>query len=106
MGLQQVFMGNMKKYRKQAGFTQERLAELCDTDPCYVRQIEIGRRFPSVAYIERIAAALGIAPYRLFYSEGDLPNQNTGMRREQKEKIKAMLTENVCRVCSLIDEQY
>ena len=107
MALQQVFMVNMKKRRKQMGFTQEKLAEICNTDPCYIRQIENGRRFPSITYVERIATALNIAPYLLFYDE---TNTNDGgfvdLNREQKQKIKTMLIENITQICSLIDEQY
>ncbi len=95
MMLQQVFMTNMKKFRKEAALTQERLAELCNTDPGYIRQIELGRRFPSITYVERIAKALNVVPYRLFYNE-----------IEQKQKIKTMLTENISRICSMIDELY
>jgi len=107
MALQQVFMVNMKNRRKQAGFTQEKLAELCNTDPCYIRQIENGRRFPSVTYIERIATALNIAPYRLFYDETDTEDEGlAALHREQKQKIKTMLIDNVTRICSMLDEQY
>jgi len=107
MGLQQVFMANLRKHRKQLGFTQEKLAEMCNTDPCYIRQIEIGRRFPSVQYIERIAEALNIAPYRLFYDETNLKNGGLSpMNTEQKQKIKAMLVNNVNEICSIIDDQY
>jgi len=96
----------MKNRRKQAGLTQEKLAELCNTDPCYIRQIEIGRRFPSITYIERIAAALNIAPYRLFYDETNVENEGLlTMHREQNQKIKTMLIENVTKICSMIDEQ-
>ena len=106
MALQQVFMANMKNRRKQAGLTQEKLAELCNTDPCYIRQIENGRRFPSVTYIERIASALNIAPYRLFYDETNTEDEElANIYREQKQKIKTMLIENVSKVCSMIDEQ-
>jgi len=106
MALQQVFMANMKKHRKQLGFTQEKLAEICNTDPCYIRQIEIGRRFPSLTYIERIAAALNIAPYRLFYDESYTENEwLSAQQKEQKQKIKALLVENVTRICAMIDEQ-
>jgi len=107
MPLQQVFMINMKNRRKQAGFTQEKLADLCNTDPCYIRQIESGKRFPSITYIERIATALNIAPYRLFYDETN--NEDEGLmalHREQKQKIKTMLIDNVTKICSMIDEQY
>ena len=107
MGLQQVFMANLRKHRKQQGFTQEKLAEMCNTDPCYIRQIEIGRRFPSVQYIERIAEALNIAPYRLFYDETNLENAgSSSISIEQKQKIKAMLVNNVNEICSMIDNQY
>jgi transcriptional regulator with XRE-family HTH domain len=106
MALKQVFIGNMKKRRKQIGFTQEKLAELCNTDPCYIRQIEIGRRFPSVEYIERIAKALDIAPFRLFYEETDTEDKALlAKQKEQKQKIKTMLIENVTRICTMIDEQ-
>jgi transcriptional regulator with XRE-family HTH domain len=107
MALQQVFMVNMKNRRKQMGFTQEKLAEFCNTDPCYIRQIENGRRFPSLVYIERIAAALNIAPYLLFYDETGTENGGlAALQEEQKQKIKTMLIENVTRICSIIDEQY
>jgi len=106
MSLQQVFMANMKKCRKEAGLTQEKLAELCDTDPCYIRQIESGRRFPSLAYIERIAVALKIAPYCLFYEKINEENENCDiLLKEQKQKIKTMLIDNITRICSMIDEQ-
>ena len=107
MGLQQVFMANLKKYRKQMDFTQEKLAELCDTDPGYIRQIEIGRRFPSLGYIERIAEALSIAPYRLFYDETNTENDRLlSLHPEKKQKIKTMLIENTNQICSMIDDKY
>ena len=97
----------MKKCRKEAGLTQEKLAELCYTDPHYIGQIENGRRCPSVAYIERIATALNIMPYRLFYDETNPKNESIEvLRREQKQKIKTMLVDNVSRICMMLDEQY
>ena len=106
MALQQIFMINMRNFRKQAGFTQEKLAELCNTDPCYIRQIEIGKRFPSLTYIERIASALNIKPYRLFFDISDSENDEVlSQLNEQKQKIKSMLIENVTKICKIIDEQ-
>lgn len=106
MGLQQIFMANLRKYRKQQGFTQEKLAEMCNTDSCYIRQIEIGRRFPSLNYIERIAKALRIEPYFLFYEDTNSENDSLLIKyTEQKEKIKSMLINNVNQICSMIDEQ-
>jgi transcriptional regulator with XRE-family HTH domain len=105
MVLQEVFRANLRNCRKQAGFTQEKLAELCNTDPCYIRQIEGGRRFPSVAYVERMAAALNIPPYRLFYEKSDTEDKNReALLGEQKQKIKTMLIDNVTKICSMLDE--
>ncbi|MDR0551109.1 MAG: helix-turn-helix domain-containing protein [Spirochaetaceae bacterium] len=105
MYIQAIFAENMRKYRKQVNLTQERLAELCGTDHRYIGQIETGRRCPSLEYVERIASALNIAPYRLFYSDsaGDTA---ADPRRLQKEKIKAMLNDNFSRICAIIDEEY
>jgi len=46
-----------------------KLAELCETAPSYIEEIEIGRRFPSLKLIEKIVKVLNIEPYRLFISE-------------------------------------
>ena len=106
MGLQQVFMANLRKFRKLQGLTQEKLAEMCNTDPCYIRQIEIGRRFPSLQYIERIANALKIAPYLLFYDETNAEDEGLrSLYTEKKQKIKKMLNDNVEQICLMIDDQ-
>jgi transcriptional regulator with XRE-family HTH domain len=95
MALQQIFMGNMRKYRKERGFTQEKLAELCETDPAYIGQLENGRRSPSMGYIENIAAALNIAPYLLFYDETD-PSLGKGkLDAMQKEAFTQALVAEV-----------
>jgi transcriptional regulator with XRE-family HTH domain len=105
MDVQAVFAENMKKYRKQAKITQEKLAELCDTDYRYIGQIETGHRCPSLEFVGKIASALKLAPYRLFYDENIAENEESAtLRGEQKQKIKTMLIENITRICSMIDE--
>lgn len=66
MALQQIFISNLKRIRKEKHITQEKLAELCDTDTCYIGQIETRRRFPSIHFIEKIAAALQVEADELF----------------------------------------
>jgi len=46
-----------------------KLAELCDTSPNYIAEIEIGRRFPSLKLIEKIGNVLNIEPYRFFIND-------------------------------------
>jgi transcriptional regulator with XRE-family HTH domain len=94
-------MANMRKIRKRMSLTQEKLAELCDTDPCYIRQIETGRRCPSLPYVEKIAAALGVAPYLLFYDETDgniLNDQPSLTRRELADVLISRVSETILEV--------
>ncbi|MDR2510139.1 MAG: helix-turn-helix transcriptional regulator [Spirochaetaceae bacterium] len=99
--IQDVFITNMRKYRKLSGFTQEKLAELCDTEPAYIGQIETGRRCPSLEYAERIAGALGVSVWRLFYDESAADDE----AHKRKERLKAFLAENFACISKFIDEQ-
>ena len=72
MELKQVFIHNLKKYRNARKVSQMRLAELCDSSTNYIGQIEIGNRFPSMDLIEKMAQALNIQPYMLFF-DGNAP---------------------------------
>ena len=69
MGLKQIFILNLRKFRNNKGLSQMKLAELCDTAPSYIGEIEIGRRFPSFKLIEKIARVLNVEPYRFFIDE-------------------------------------
>jgi transcriptional regulator with XRE-family HTH domain len=69
MDLKQIFVFNLKKFRKSEGISQMQLAEKCDTATSYIGEIEIGRRFPSIEMIEKIAQALEVEPYRFFMEE-------------------------------------
>jgi transcriptional regulator with XRE-family HTH domain len=69
MRLQSIFIINLKKFRKLKGFSQMKLAESCDSSTSYIGQIEIGKKFPSIEMIEKIANALQIKPHLLFFDE-------------------------------------
>jgi transcriptional regulator with XRE-family HTH domain len=69
MNLREIFIFNLKKFRKRERISQMNLAEKCDTAASYIGEIEIGRKFPSVEMIEKIAEALNIEAYRLFVDE-------------------------------------
>ena len=71
MQLKDIFIQNLRAYRRNRGLSQMRLAELCGTSTSYIGQIEIGNRFPSLEMTEKIAKALQIRPYLLFFFESD-----------------------------------
>ena len=74
MTLKQVFIHNMKEFRKKEGLSQMKLAEYCNTSPTYIGEIEVGKKFPSMEMIEKIAAILRIKPFYFFI---DRTEQNT-----------------------------
>ncbi len=60
-------LGNkIRFFRKLRGLTQEQLAEMVSLEPASLSSIEVGRAFPSLVTLERLANALGIEPVRFF----------------------------------------
>lgn len=98
MSLKQVFIQNLKKFRKKEGLSQAKLAEYCNTSPSYIGEIEIGRKFPSTEMIEKIAEILRIEPYHFFRNSTEavdtvypiLPNS---MKIEIKDQINSTINE-------------
>jgi len=67
--IQELFIVNLKAYRKLHRISQTKLADLCDSSTGYIGEIESGKRFPSINMIERIANALQIESWHLFKNE-------------------------------------
>jgi transcriptional regulator with XRE-family HTH domain len=87
MQLRQLFVVNMKKFRKREGLSQWALAERCNIAANYIGQIEMGRRFPSIEIIEQIAGALRVEPYLLFRDDSKLL---PGEYQETREFLAAL----------------
>ena len=66
MDIIKVFADNMKKDRKQNGYSQESFAELCGLHRTYISALECYRRSISLENIQRIADALEVETYKLF----------------------------------------
>jgi len=69
MDIIKVFGTNLRKYRKQAGVSQEKFAEMCGLHRTYISDIECFRRSISLENIQKIADALGIECYLLFKTD-------------------------------------
>jgi len=72
--LVEVFAGNVKKYRKIKGISQEKLAELSGLHRSYIAGIESISRNVSLKTIEKIAIALEVEPAMLMERERNLVN--------------------------------
>jgi transcriptional regulator with XRE-family HTH domain len=69
MDLDQLFVHNLRKYRKIRELSQKSLAERCNAAHSYIRQIESGKGKPSFDFIKKLSSALNIDAYLLFYDE-------------------------------------
>ncbi len=91
----------MKLYRKKEGLSQAALAEKAGTAPNYIALIEVGKNFPSLQMLEKIATALNIDPLDLFDKTSlSLIDTNT-----LQNKLIASITDAVIKnvsECSLI----
>jgi transcriptional regulator with XRE-family HTH domain len=114
MALKQVFIRNLREFRKKEGISQMKLAEYCDTAPSYIGDIEIGRRFPSIEMIEKIAGVLKIEPYHFFKSKTEnshnsdtdnlFPQLPNSMKKQIKTQIKTQIDQSASDIINEIDE--
>lgn len=66
---QQLLASRIKALRKEAGLSQEALADLADIDRTYVSQLERCLVNPSLAVLVRVAAAVNVPVYELLGGE-------------------------------------
>ncbi len=69
MKLAETFGANVRKVRQAQGMTLEALADEVGLAYSYVGEIERGRRNPTLAVVERIAAALDAEPLELLRND-------------------------------------
>jgi transcriptional regulator with XRE-family HTH domain len=102
----------MKEFRKKEGLSQMKLAERCNTSHTYIGEIEVGKKFPSMEMVEKIAAILRIQPHHFFI---DRAEQNAGINSESayprlpasmKKEIRSELSFSMNELIREILEKY
>jgi len=93
--LKQLLAFNIKQSRLKLGLTQAKLAEKADASTQYVAMIELGRKFPSLDLLDRLAAALEIDNLELFTPppfpvENMMKFQKTFLADLEKEVTKSV----------------
>lgn len=83
----------IKALRKAKGLSQEQLAELIGIEPKHVSRLEVGKSYPTIDRLEKIALALDV-PMGSFF---DASNQAT-YYEEKAKKLELMMRE--------LDEDY
>ena len=106
MTLKQIFIKNLKEFRKKEGFSQMKLAEYCNTSPSYIGEIEIGRKFPSTEMIEKIASVLRIEPYHLFKNRTEAGNDAAAAYPRLPSAMKTEIEDQINQTISKILGKY
>lgn len=69
MNIKELFGTNLRKFRTQKEYSQEKFAELCGLHRTYISDIECFQRNVSLENIQKIAEALEIKSYMLLVDE-------------------------------------
>lgn len=101
VNIRKIFGENVKRYRKQQGFSQEQLAEKLEISTNHLSVIETGTKFVTYKLLEKIILELDVLPSSLFQStqtalnDNSLQNQINNVINQEieltSERIKAKL---------------
>ena len=89
----ETLSANIKGFRKEKGWTQEKLAEVAEMSVQAINFFEGKRRWPGEDSLSKLADALGVEVYQLF-----VPRDKTPVIIEEtpeNEKIRTQITEEV-----------
>jgi transcriptional regulator with XRE-family HTH domain len=70
-----VISNRLRTLRKEKNLSQGDIAMRTGLLRCYVSRIENGHTIPSIGTLEKIARALGVPLYQLFYEGNELPER-------------------------------
>ena len=85
----------IKVLRKKTGLTQEKLAEKVGLDSRHLSRLEVGRHFPSLNSLERIAFALNVPLAEFFQFPGE---DSTDALRDYLTKFAGQANESQLRL--------
>lgn len=80
----------VKKLRKEAGLTQEQLAEKSDVSHSFLGHIERGTRVASLQTVVSICGALGVEPSELL-QDSLTAVEDPAVRAARKEEMRSLL---------------
>ena len=69
MDIRQVFGDNLRRFRTQAGLSQEAVAERMGVDRAYVSSMERGQQNVTLLTLWHTAQALGVKPVDLIHED-------------------------------------
>ncbi|MCL2186730.1 MAG: helix-turn-helix domain-containing protein [Treponema sp.] len=93
--LREIFAHNLKKKRKNCGFSQSELAEILNVSTHHIATIETARNSPTFDLVERMAKALDIEIYELFINHLSPPEEMERLYQTVVKNIENVVTDAV-----------
>ncbi len=75
MAIRKLVGQNLKRFREEAGLSQEALAFECGLHRTYVSGVERGVRNPTIEVLAKLAEPLGLPAWRLLVPLGNQPKE-------------------------------
>ncbi len=102
--LRDIFIRNLKFYRKKSGLSQEKLSYAINMSMNYINQLENKNSFPPPEIIDKISEVLKIQPVKLF-DETQSPsniiaNDRTAFANELAANIQERLKSDIQKAIS------
>jgi transcriptional regulator with XRE-family HTH domain len=85
--IRRILSGNIKKYRKILGYSQEKLAEKAGLSAQTLNDIEGCRRWVSATTISKLAKTLHIAEYQLL-----MPENKESKTKSNKSSLTSLIS--------------
>lgn len=76
MDIREDFARNLRKFRRQKGFSQETLAHEAGVDRTYISALERSLYSASITMVEKLAIVLGVEPAALLERSGKSRRKN------------------------------
>lgn len=102
INIRKIFGENVKKYRKQLGFSQEQLAEKLDISTNHLSVIETGTKFVTYKLLEKIIIELNVLPASLFQctqtalNDKSLQNKINSVIEQEMQLSSEKIKERLC----------
>lgn len=94
-----IFVRNLRFFRQQHHFSQERLSRIAGMSKNWINQIECKRAFPAPETIDRLADALCVTPAQLFGAaespENIMAARTDALVAALAERVRERLTDDI-----------
>ena len=90
--IREIFVNNLKYYRKLKGISQEKLSYTVEKSIAYINQIENKDSWPQPEMVDKIALALGIPSSALFEENGCPENQKAQFEHKFGKSLETEFT--------------